>query len=261
MSLLRVVLQCSRYGQNNMKTFSIIIPTYNEEDHLGALLQDIREQHLQPKEIIVADACSTDATREIALSYGAQVVDGGLPGPGRNAGARASSSDVFFFMDSDVRIFDKDFLEKVLTEFVERELGCAATELEPMSTRADDQLGHWVYNRLLRRAERKTPYAAGSLIIATRQTHEAIHGFDEVVTLGEDSDYAARAAKADSFGILRSVKIPVSVRRLDRDGRWCTVARYMLAGVHMWFIGPVKNHAIKYEFGYDHMKKGGSSKS
>ena len=49
---------------------SIIIPTYNEEEYLPVLLDSIKKQSYTDYEIIVADANSTDRTREIAEEYG-----------------------------------------------------------------------------------------------------------------------------------------------------------------------------------------------
>ncbi|MEN6592532.1 MAG: glycosyltransferase family A protein, partial [Methanobacterium sp.] len=56
---------------------SIIIPTYNEEEYLPYLLESIKRQDFTDYEVIVADAHSTDKTREIAKSFGAKIVDGG----------------------------------------------------------------------------------------------------------------------------------------------------------------------------------------
>jgi len=44
---------------------SIIIPTYNEEKYLPALLQSLKDQTIKPKEVIVVDAYSKDNTAEI----------------------------------------------------------------------------------------------------------------------------------------------------------------------------------------------------
>lgn len=242
-----------------MKTFAVIIPTFNEEENIALFLADIAKQSLKPDQVIVADAKSTDRTRAVALESGAEIVDGGLPGPGRNAGARIAKTDILFFMDADVRLFDERFFEKAVGEFTLRHLGSATAELEPMSKRWDDYFGHWIYNKLLRRQAKSSPYAAGSLIIATREVHELIRGFDEAVLLGEDTDYATRASHVALFGILDSVKIPVSVRRLERDGRVRTAIKYVLAGFHQAVFGPIKHDRFKYEFGYDHMKKKSST--
>ena len=77
---------------------SIIIPTYNEEEVLPNLLRSIKEQDYKDYEVVVADAKSTDKTREIAQKFDCRVVDGGLPGEGRNHGAEAAKGDRFLFL-------------------------------------------------------------------------------------------------------------------------------------------------------------------
>ena len=52
----------------------------------------------------------------MARERGAIVVRGGRPGPGRNAGARAATGDLLFFLDADVAP-RPDFFEKALNEF------------------------------------------------------------------------------------------------------------------------------------------------
>ena len=53
--------------------FSIIIPTFNEEEYLPILLESIKKQKFDDYEIIIADANSEDRTREIAKEYGLDV--------------------------------------------------------------------------------------------------------------------------------------------------------------------------------------------
>lgn len=54
---------------------SIVIRTYNEEKHLGDLLQAVHEQECDgiDREVVVVDSGSTDRTREIAHSFGSKV--------------------------------------------------------------------------------------------------------------------------------------------------------------------------------------------
>jgi rhamnosyltransferase len=51
---------------------SILIPTYQAEPSLGALLERLRHQRLDRFEIIVVDSSSVDRTIEIARSFGVQ---------------------------------------------------------------------------------------------------------------------------------------------------------------------------------------------
>jgi hypothetical protein len=80
-------------------SISVIIPTLNEADHLGATLASARAEAV---EVIVADAGSTDATAEIARRHGATV----LIGPAgrarqQNAGAAAAGGKVLLFLHAD----------------------------------------------------------------------------------------------------------------------------------------------------------------
>jgi rhamnosyltransferase len=53
---------------------SIVIRAYNEEKHIGRLLEGIRRQTVQDVQIILVDSGSTDATVEVASRYPVQVM-------------------------------------------------------------------------------------------------------------------------------------------------------------------------------------------
>lgn len=55
-------------SKNNL-SLSIVIPAYNEENHLKACLESITTQIEKPDEVIVVDNNSTDQTRAIARQY------------------------------------------------------------------------------------------------------------------------------------------------------------------------------------------------
>ena len=55
-----------------VERLSVIIPTFNEHDRLGALLACLGQS--QVFEVIVADGQSTDGTAELARASGARVV-------------------------------------------------------------------------------------------------------------------------------------------------------------------------------------------
>src|SRR5690349_2237383 len=95
---------------------SIVIPAKNEEEHLPKLLQSIKEQTFSDYEVIIADAHSTDHTREVAEAHGAKVVEGGMPGPGRNKGALHAQGEIIAFFDADVQLPSSRFLQECLDE-------------------------------------------------------------------------------------------------------------------------------------------------
>ena len=124
---------------------SIVIPTKNEEEYLPLLLTSIKQQTLAPHEVIIADAGSTDRTREIAKAFGCKVVEGGMPGVGRNRGAVAASGDTLLFLDADVKLSSPQFIELALAEFEDRHLDFATCDSEPQSKKLSDKILHNFY--------------------------------------------------------------------------------------------------------------------
>lgn len=64
-----------------MKSVSIIIPAFNEENGIGEVIREIPKDIV--KEIIVVNNASTDQTEKIALAAGATVLREPVPGYGR----------------------------------------------------------------------------------------------------------------------------------------------------------------------------------
>lgn len=238
---------------------SIVIPTKNEEAYLPYLLRSIKAQTYTEYEIIVADAASTDRTRAIAAEFGARVVDGGMPGPGRNRGAAVAKGENLLFLDADVLLPDPWFLQMTVAEFEKRGLGAATCKIHPLSDKKIDKVFHEIYNYFMHVTQEMVPHAPGFCIFVKKAVHDAIGGFDEEVTLAEDHDYVGRAGKASKFGLLKTYRIPVSVRRFDRDGRLNIAVKYLLCELHMRTRGSVKSDVFNYTFGHDDKKKTPSS--
>ena len=206
--------------------FSIIIPTYNEEEYLPVLLESIKKQDFDDYEVIVADANSTDKTREIAESYGCIVVDGGLPAVGRNKGAEIAKGEVLLFLDSDLELTD-EYLRNVIYEFRMERLGIAITQMKPMSNKVEDKIFHEFANYFMISVEKIKPHGAGCYgIIAKKELHDACGGFNEDLDFGEDTDYIERLAKKGRFKVLRNAKIGVSTRRLEEEGIETLIRQY-----------------------------------
>jgi glycosyltransferase involved in cell wall biosynthesis len=95
---------------------SLIIPAYNEEQHLKACLDSVAAQTVLPDEVIVVDNNSTDRTRQIAESYSfVRVVSEKQQGIvfARNAGFNAAKHPLLGRIDSD-SILPQDWMEQVL---------------------------------------------------------------------------------------------------------------------------------------------------
>lgn len=229
---------------------SIIIPTFNEEEHLPRLLKSIESQTFKDLEVIIADAHSDDSTREIAEGFGAKIVDGGLPGPGRNRGADAASGGLLLFLDADVVFPSKGWLKKKLGQFDMRELDCGTCLVKPMSKKVIDKLSHGVFNAHMFALQLLKAHAPGFCIFITRKLHNEIHGFDEKIRLAEDHDYVFRASRIGRFRVMIGAGIKVSVRRFERDGRAEIFKKYLLAELHLLTKGKIDHDRFDYTFGY-----------
>lgn len=90
-----------RQGQDDrLDRISIVIPALNEADRIAQTLAHAADE--PGVELIVADGGSRDATRAIAESYGARVVQS-PPGRARqmNAGAADASGEILVFLHAD----------------------------------------------------------------------------------------------------------------------------------------------------------------
>lgn len=231
---------------------SIVIPTKNEEKYLPKLLETIKKQTFSDYEIIVADNISKDRTKEIAKEYGCKVVRGGLPGKARNLGAKASKGNIVLFLDADTELKNKDFLEKAIDEFERRRLDAAAP-LMILQGKKFDRLYFDFWNKLTKLFQYSlTPFAGGWCIFVKKELHKKINGFDERITLGEDSDYIQRLVKHRpfrvKFRVLKSVKINVSARRLEKEGHLKVAIQGVGTGLHWALLGKDRKNKFNYEF-------------
>jgi glycosyltransferase involved in cell wall biosynthesis len=225
---------------------SIIIPTFNEEKYLPKLLKSIQSQTYQPKEVIVADAFSTDKTREIAEKFGCKIVDGGLPAKARNNGAKQAKQPILVFLDADV-LLPPNFLKNTITEMIDKDLDIASCYARPLSKLKIDKFLHSVANYYMKITSKLNPHIPGFCIFIKKDIHDRIHGFDETLLLGEDHDYVKRAKKFGVFSYLEAYKIPVSIRRLSKEGRLLFALKYIGIELHLIFIGKIKKNIFAYK--------------
>lgn len=91
-----------------MEKISVVIPAQNEEETLGSVLDDMNQMIAQMPnydvELICVDDHSTDATANIARSFGAKVVENKRrPGKGMalRAGFEAATGGIIVMLDAD----------------------------------------------------------------------------------------------------------------------------------------------------------------
>ena len=96
-----------------MPKISIIIPTYNESQHLQLLLSDLSINN-EGLDIIIVDCNSKDKTRDIARIYTSNVYKSKIKSRGLqlNIGAKKAKGEWFMFLHADSRL-SRDWLKKL----------------------------------------------------------------------------------------------------------------------------------------------------
>jgi len=239
--------------------FSIIIPTLNEEKYIGCLLRSLEAQAFKDFEVIVIDAKSEDKTREEALKYKKSLNISFVESPKRGVGFQrnyaanlAINSDLIFF-DADITV-EEDFLEKISSYIEKNKPDVLTSWFEPISTKKRDKVAFRIFNVYLEAIKSISPGGGGAFIYAKKEPFIRVGGFSEDVVFGEDFDLISKLNKKGfKYKLVREPSIYVSVRRLNKEGRFNYTFNLIRAGIHSSIKGPIKdNKVIKYEFGnYD----------
>jgi len=123
---------------------SIIIRAYNEEKHIGRLLEGIRRQTLKDVEVILVDSGSTDSTVEIAESRGAQVVriapEEFTFGRSLNYGIREASCELVVIASAHVYPVYPDWLAALLHPLLDEQVALSyGKQRAPFSAKSSEK--------------------------------------------------------------------------------------------------------------------------
>jgi cellulose synthase/poly-beta-1,6-N-acetylglucosamine synthase-like glycosyltransferase len=226
-----------RLGPIEPPQISVLIPAYNEERLIAAVLAQVHASFAAAGEgfayeIIVCDNHSTDHTAAVARAHGAQVVyePHNQISRARNAAARAARGRWLIFLDADTLL-----PPEVLAETLNRLAGgavCAGGAVLRFDTAelglfASGLTGFWNW------LSPRFGLAAGSYLFCRREAWEETGGFDERVYAGEELLFSRRLsqwARAHGlrFEVLTKTPVVTSARKLQWYGQWQLIWRMML---------------------------------
>jgi glycosyltransferase involved in cell wall biosynthesis len=227
---------------------SVIIPTLNEERHVGSLLSDIAAQTREAEEVLVVDASSTDETVAVARRFASvRLLEGEPPvACGRNLGGRSSTGDVLIFLDAEVRL-DEGFFEGLLREFERRRLDVACPRYVPHRSTPKVEGFHALLNALFKVSQGVLPSGAGHCIVVSKRVFQGSRGFDPSLKF-DDIELIRRLSRRRRFGVVRE-RVFVSDRRYRENGALRMVLTYSLMAL-FFALGKFRwANQIGYEFG------------
>ena len=224
-------------------TISIIIPTFNRADCIGAAISSVLNQTFQDFEIFVVDDGSNDNTQEVVcgfndsrIKYQRQKKNTGCAGS-RNIAVRNSSAKYIAFLDDDDEWLPEklqrqaSFLETSSPEVGGVHTGCFLVEKDSGRMKATSDGGNgdaqmWRNN------------IATSSLLVRRECFSRVGFFDETMLCASDYDMWIRISKVFRFGYIDTplVKYYIHQNKLSKNYGKLIGGREILLNKHRSFF-------------------------
>lgn len=195
---------------------SIIIPTFDEEGHIGRLIHYLKTEVAHPypgiSEILVVDGYSRDRTVEEAEKAGANVIMASNKGRAyqMNDGARQAKGSVLYFLHADT--FPPPTFAKDIQLAISRNEQAGGFRLSFDDSHFMLRLYSW-FTRFDIDAFR---YGDQSLFI-TKELFEHVGGFDESLIVMEDNEIIGRIKRYAGYSIIPK-NVITSARKYRDNG-------------------------------------------
>jgi len=219
------------------KELTIIIPAKNEEPRIGILLESLLRQdypHIRSTRTVVADAQSTDRTREVILSFQDKlpihIIDGGLPPISRNAGAKLAESVYLLFLDADTDLIDATLIRRGVELMKRKQLHCATAKLTCKNGCWKDGLMYSMNNVCLYFSKYTSPFSPGAFMMFDHQKFRELGGFNEKVHFSEDY-YLSKQVAGKKFAVI-SGYYATDNRRFVKMGRLKMMRMFLNTMLH-----------------------------
>jgi len=191
---------------------------------------------LRSTKVFVADANSTDDTVAIANSYrdrlDIEVIPGGLPAVGRNAGARRATTEYILFMDADIVLKRRDLLRRAMQTMTRRRLNCLTTNIWCTGGSLLDQALYAGNNFIQYFASWTKPFATGMFMLFRKSKFDELGGFNEHALFAEDYLLSKQVSPL-RFGIVHG-GVLTSNRRFKKMGHFKMVRMFLRTAFNTW---------------------------
>lgn len=184
--------------------------------------------------MLIADAGSTDKTIEIAKKFGPhlaiEIIPGGLPSLGRNAGARVADTQFVLFVDADVELADGTLIRRAVEAMKHHALHCVTTDILCRDGAFLDRLLYRCNNLAQRLSSFHKPFATGMFMLVLKSRFDQLGGFDERALYAEDYQLTRQIA-GNKFRVIRGGIFSTN-RRFSRMGHGKVVRLFLTTAFH-----------------------------
>jgi rhamnosyltransferase len=187
-----------------MMNCSIVIRAFNEGQHIGRLLEGLRQQTITDVEIILVDSGSTDQTVSVAEAFGARIVR--IPsaeftfGRSLNFGLRAATRELVVIASAHVYPVYPDWLESLLRPFKDENVALTyGKQRGPASAKYSEQQIFQQWYPDVSKLEQTTAFC-NNANAAIRKSLWEKNPYDETLTGLEDLAWA-KWAKEQGYAI------------------------------------------------------------
>ncbi|HKD82294.1 MAG TPA: glycosyltransferase [Candidatus Angelobacter sp.] len=216
-----------------------MIPAKNESRLLPTLLESLCRQDyplMKSTKVFLADAGSTDGTQELAMSFAdrlnIEVIPGGLPSVGRNAGARRATTPYVLFIDADMELKDPTLLRRAMRLAERRRLHCVTTNIWCSQGTVRDRSLYFLNNVAQYGSLLVKPFSTGMFMLFEKATFDRLGGFNEGALYAEDY-LLSKQVRNRKFGIVRG-SIQTTNRRFRSMGHLKIVGMFLKTMVNSW---------------------------
>src|SRR5215813_12480646 len=224
---------------NTSPKLTIVVPAKNESRLLPILLESLCRQdylHMHSTKVLIADAGSTDGTQDLAWSFAGkldiEVIPGGLPSVGRNAGARRAQSPYVLFIDADMELKDSTLVRRAMALVERRRMHCVTTNIWCSNGSLRDHVLYLGNNIAQYGSVLVRPFSTGMFMLFDKAEFDRLGGFHEGALYAEDYLLSKKVANR-RFGIVRG-RVHTTNRRFRNMGHFKIIGLFLKTMFNTW---------------------------
>jgi glycosyltransferase involved in cell wall biosynthesis len=186
--------------------------------------------------VLVADANSTDSTREVVLGFrdrlNVSVIRGGMPSVGRNLGAAAADSDFVLFLDADIELASNSLIRQTVELAQRKHLHCVTTNIICRDGNWIDKIFYAGNDFFQYLSQLHHPFATGMFMLFDLKQFRKLGGFHEQVAFAEDY-LLSQQVERKRFGIVRG-GVYTTNRRFKKMGHLRVGWLFLKTAMNYW---------------------------